>query len=863
MLQVAFSQLKTHSRRFIAIMLAVLLAVAFLSATLMVNSSATASLTASLGQSYAKADLVASATASVPLTAASAAAAARTPGVAASYPLRQEMVPVSAGTATLAGVLRNLPASPALEPLALVSGSWPTAAGQVTVDAKTAAARHLAVGSTVTLGGTPVAAAHQEGRLKAEARASGSGVSGSGTSGAARSAEPDSALPAASHAVKATVTGVMAASADPQLSGLAQFAATAATLDAVSGPDTHYTTIAVKLVPGTNTATATTALEQALRLPAGQVVTPQELTTATVKSFTGGTDHLTIVLLAFAAVALLVSGLVVSNTFSVLVAQRTRELALLRCVGASRKQVRSSVILEALVVGLAASVLGVLAAVGTMAVVVGLLRHNPDYAFATLGVPASSIIAGLVVGTLLTVAASLVPARSATRVAPLAALRPADDASVHNAAGRVRLGIGIALILVGGAGLVAGGLGSNLLLAVPAGAASFVGLILAATLFVPRLVSMAGRLARPAGVPGTMASANAVRNPRRTTATASALLIGVTLVTMMMTGAATARQAFESQLADHFPVDMAAAAVPGAPAFTGAELAKAATLPGVEAVAQLKVVGTVTAGGRQYPAYGISAADAARLLGNPANRPAPGTVVLPKGTKAAGASLVDGKTTTRLTVHTSTTGGIAALVPLSDFPAAAAGSPVLAGAADQVWIKVSPSLDGTAITALRADIASALHVDENQVDGAVLEKVMFNQVINTLLLVVTGLLAVAIVIALIGVANTLSLSVLERTRENSLLRALGLTRGQLRGMLALEAVLIAGVAAVIGSVLGVVYGWLGAQSALGSFTTVVPVVPWAQVLLVVAVAAAAGLLASVVPARRAARLSPVEGLAVD
>ena len=140
---------------------------------------------------------------------------------------------------------------------------------------------------------------------------------------------------------------------------------------------------------------------------------------------------------------------------------------------------------------------------------------------------------------------------------------------------------------------------------------------------------------------------------------------------------------------------------------------------------------------------------------------------------------------------------------------------------------------------------------------------MYNQIIDVLLLVVTGLLAVAVFIALIGVANTLSLSVLERSRENSLLRALGLTRGQLRGMLALEAVLIAGVAAMIGSVLGCVYGWLGAKSALGSFALVTAVIPWGQIIAVVAVAATAGLLASVVPANRAAKLSPVEGLAMD
>lgn len=164
---------------------------------------------------------------------------------------------------------------------------------------------------------------------------------------------------------------------------------------------------------------------------------------------------------------------------------------------------------------------------------------------------------------------------------------------------------------------------------------------------------------------------------------------------------------------------------------------------------------------------------------------------------------------------------------------------------------------------MRTEIVDTLSLPEYLVSGAALERATFNQIIDVLLLVVTALLAVAVLIALIGVANTLSLSVLERTRESALLRALGLTKGQLRGMLAVEAVLIAGVAALLGVALGMLYGWLGAQSALGLVAVVTPSFPWLQLLGVLVVAVIAGLVASVMPARRAARLSPVQGLATD
>jgi putative ABC transport system permease protein len=150
-----------------------------------------------------------------------------------------------------------------------------------------------------------------------------------------------------------------------------------------------------------------------------------------------------------------------------------------------------------------------------------------------------------------------------------------------------------------------------------------------------------------------------------------------------------------------------------------------------------------------------------------------------------------------------------------------------------------------------------------EVTGAVVQRQSYQQVIDVILGIVVGLLAVAVVIALIGVANTLSLSVIERTRENAMLRAIGLSKAQLRSMLAIEGMLIAGVGAALGVVLGVLYGWAGATTALSAMGDVPLVIPWADVAMVLGVALVAGLLASVVPARAAVRTHPVAALAAE
>lgn len=186
----------------------------------------------------------------------------------------------------------------------------------------------------------------------------------------------------------------------------------------------------------------------------------------------------------------------------------------------------------------------------------------------------------------------------------------------------------------------------------------------------------------------------------------------------------------------------------------------------------------------------------------------------------------------------------------------------------QLLIALDPGVPVDRLQGLSEDVTRAAGAGAAVIDGGAGERALYARIIDAMLGIVVALLAVSVLIALIGVANTLSLSVIERTRENALLRALGLTRGGLRGTIAIEAVLIAAVAAVLGCALGVFYGWAGAQLVLadlsataGAGTAVRPAVPWLELVLVVAVAALAGLAASLLPARRAARLSPVAGLA--
>jgi putative ABC transport system permease protein len=415
-----------------------------------------------------------------------------------------------------------------------------------------------------------------------------------------------------------------------------------------------------------------------------------------------------------------------------------------------------------------------------------------------------------------------------------------------------------------------GSIRAGLLAAVLGGSVSLVGVIVGSVFWLPRTVAAFGRLAGVGGPMARLASANALRNPRRTAATSTALLVGVTLVSMMTAGVASARVTMDHVLDTRYPVDLQLTsttyAANGAPAAVPARVTDA--LDGVDGVRA--VTGVTNASVARADGDGrvqVAAVDPEGLrsvLSTPADaaRLRPGTLVVPE--RAAGLYGLEGLDTLELTgpggaltldvVHTGSRSDRAYLTP-QDLEALVPGL-----GAGELWADVDEQHDAAAVVAAVQEAVSATG-ETVGVAGIVVERSTYQQVVDMILGIVVGLLAVAVLIALIGVANTLSLSVLERTRENAVLRAIGLSKAQLRRALAVEGVIIAGVGAVLGIVLGLLYGWAGATTALSSVGAVPLVVPWDDVAMVLGIALVAGLVASVAPARAAVRAHPLAALA--
>ncbi|HEY3686689.1 MAG TPA: FtsX-like permease family protein [Streptosporangiaceae bacterium] len=585
---------------------------------------------------------------------------------------------------------------------------------------------------------------------------------------------------------------------------------------------------------------------------------------------TSATKPITIGLLMFAFVALLVAALVIFNTFQILVAQRATEMALLRCVGATRRQVFGSVVAESAIMGLVASVIGVAAGIGIGTGMLALFHAFQETV--PVGVPPFELGTSLLavgVGLVVTMVAAIIPALRATRIAPIAALRTPDQPRTRRA-GPLRVAT-IAVFGAGGLALAVGGAvyGDVLgMIAVAAGGCVFFVAVLAAgPLYIPPLARLIGAIPARAGVPGRLAVANTVRNPGRTAATAAALTIGITLVTLFSVVGASAKASVDERIADRYPVDYMVRSATSDSIAPGA-IADLRARPEIGALAVLRsAYGTVN--GAKTEILGMSGTQVTRLTRRLATEGSlaalrPGTTAI----SADYAARTHLKTGDRLTVRTprggTSTPRIVAVYD-SDFVSAPVALSTEAFAhgfgavrAGQGLMNLRPGV--TDDQGRRAVDAVLRQYPDVQAPSVAQIREQLSSSVNALLGVVSGLLGLAIIIAVFGIANTLSLSVLERTRESALVRALGLTKRQLRRMLSVEA----GVTAVVGAVLGVLLGIGFGRAVVAAIAEMSAVkvfaVSYTQIAIFVVVAGGCGWLASILPARRAARASIVSAI---
>lgn len=629
----------------------------------------------------------------------------------------------------------------------------------------------------------------------------------------------------------------------------------------------------------------------------------------------GDTSITTIFLLSFGILAMLVAALVIANTFQVLVAQRRRTLALLRTIGANKGQLYVSVLFEAGLLGLIASMLGVGLGIGLMAALCqsGLMKATGMTMRLVLSWPA--FVVPIAFGVVMTVIASLGSARSATAVTPLEALRPIELTDTRRA-GKIRAILAGLLVLVGiglaafsawqmnekiaGHDSLADKQYPMVLLAAIAGCALiFLGLVLSAAFWLPVLMRGVGALVAFAGPSAKVAHANIQKNPRRVAATGAALLIGVTLVSTIATGAASAKQTMNEALTTRYSVDMIAAGAD----MTSKQADEVAKIKGIKdsIYAPTRMMSMKDANGKDLNVLivGVDGADALRkvvradLSGVTISGD---SVLMPKYSAATGKDIPLGKSVTFTSdVSGSQTGTAdAAASDTENDGGQSDGVQTLTLAPQKVdyrrisanyaavafvdaghftngdvkanghimLMRIDAESAGTTLNDVFTNVQNAFSASADiDVSGPVAERTQWETMINGMMALLVGLIAVAVLIALVGVANTLSLSVIERTRESATLRAIGMTRGQLRCSLAVEALLLSLVSGVVGVVLGTLFGWLGSYMVFSLYGNTVFPFEWTTNGAVLGVAALAALLASVAPARRAVKTPPVEALA--
>jgi putative ABC transport system permease protein len=704
------------------------------------------------------------------------------------------------------------------ESLLVKSGKAPVGAGEVAIDVATAKKEHLKVGETV-------------------------GVLGKGPKR------------------QVTITGLVGFKTTDSIAGATLLAFDAPTAQAVAGTPGTWSSLSIAADPGVSDPQLRDRISAVL--PKGtEALTIQQSTAKDSKDLKQGLSFFNTFLLAFAGISLFVGAFLIFNTFSMLVAQRTRELALMRALGASRGQVTRSVLLEALVVGFVSSIGGFGAGIAVAVGLRGLLGAlGIDLPGGSTVIQLRTFLVCMVVGVGVTALAALVPARKAAKVAPVQAMRESGPAEERSLVRRTSVGAGFLVLGIGS--LVLGLTGGGLSLVGLGAALSFIGVTVISPLFARPVVAVLGLPFAKLGVPGALGRGNAMRSPRRTSSTAAALMIGLALVAAISTLGASAKKSVTHIVSTSLGADYiihtkqfegfspdVATALAGKPGLTAvsafrqgeAKIGKAGkvSVQGVDPTTLEEVLKlTVVQGDLSHltsSQLAVSKNELSNLnlkLGDtvPVLWAKTGSHPLTIGAVYDENQLAGGYLVNDQTYNDNVTNKQLVVVAVK------ASGPTARSTLDQA-LKDFPNV-----------------VVQNQ---AQFVKTQGDQ-IDTLLNAITGLLVLSVLIAVLGIINTLALSVVERTRELGLLRAVGLQRRQLRRMIRAESVVISLYGALLGVVVGLAFGYALVTSLHDQGITEFAV-PYGRIVVVLLVAALGGVIAAALPARRAAKLNVLEAV---
>jgi putative ABC transport system permease protein len=721
--------------------------------------------------------------------------------------------------------LGNDASLPQFSPLKLKTGQWPEGSKQVALDADTAAAQHFAVGDTVTV--ATLGAKHRY-----------------------------------------TVTGIATFGGLNSLGGATIAIWDLPTAQTLLDKRGRFDGISIAAKNGTSPAELIRAVQPLV--PASlEVKDSQQQAAADAKDTNVIVNAIRYFLLGFGAIALFVGAFVIFNTLSITVAQRTREFATLRTLGASRKQVMRSVVIEGLVIGLLASVIGLFAGFGLAKLLSAIGGELPE---AGMVFAPRTVLISLALGTVITVLASVVPARRATRVPPIAAVRegstlPPSRFAAHSL--KTAVIVTTASVIAICIGVFASGMATlAVVLLLGIGILGlFVGVAFAAPHMVKPLTRLVGLPARRSGgIAGELANANSVRNPSRTASTAAALMIGLTLVTVVAVLGAGMRNTVESAVTDQVTAAYILNGNDGEP-FEAAEGNALARVPGVTATSHVRVDKALVAG-KEQDVTGVDPATIARFYrfnwtdGSDAAISHLGTDgALVTQTYADDHDLAIGD---RLPIQTASGDKLTVAVRGIYDPPEIEQMLGPITITQQTFDKAFPQpknlftfLDAgpganQALTAASADFSDAdVHT------GAAFAN-DYTKGFASFLNFLYVLLAFSVVVSLFGMVNTLVLSVFERTRELGMLRTIGMTRRQARRMIRHESVITALIGAALGLPLGIFLAGLVTQ-ALSKYDIAFSI-PIPELAAFTIVAILAGLAAAIMPARRASRLNVLDAL---